>query len=410
MSNAPAAPVRVGLVGAGFMGRTHSVAYGALRALYGDATPVVARVRIAAPDPARARAAARRFGWGDAASDWRAVTRGADIDVVDVATPNDTHAEIAIDALEHGKHVLCEKPMAHTVAAARGMLRAAERSQTVAQVGFVFRKWPAMALARKLIEDGRLGRVLQFRAHYFHDYALAPDLAVTWRLRRARAGAGSIGDIGCHLIDLARYLVGDIDRVLARSRVFYPRRPLSGSAPAEAVDVDDATDLLVEFDGGAIGMIQTNWMAAGYKTDLTFEVSGEAGAVRFTWRRNAELEFYSHLDAPDTDGFRQVIIGPQHRGAEAFWPVAGKALGYGDAFVIQARDLLDSITHGVPVAPSFLDGLRVSEVVNAALRSSESGAWTTVERDGATSAPGDPDGVTRTPGEQPAATLARHAT
>jgi predicted dehydrogenase len=391
MGNRISQPVRVGLVGAGFMGRTHSVAYGALRALYGDALPRVERARLAAPNRERAQRAADRFGWRDATADWRAVTRAPEIDLVDIATPNHLHAEVAIDALRQGKHVLCEKPMAHTTEAARGMLDAARASGRVAQVGFVFRAWPAMTLARTLIEEGRLGRVLQFRAHYFHDYALDRDLAVSWRLRRATAGAGSIGDIGCHLIDLARYLVGDIRSVLARSRVFYPHRPLDGSRAAEPVDVDDATDLLVEFDGGPIGLIQTNWMAAGYKTDLSFEISGESGALRFTWRRNAQLELYSHRDPPGTGGFRQVIIGPAHPGAEAFWPVAGKGLGYGDAFIIQARRLLESITQGAPAAPSFLDGLRVCEVVDAALRSADTGAWTLVERHhGAGAAPADP--------------------
>lgn len=383
MSGALQGPIRVGLVGAGFMGRTHSVAYGALGALYGDTLPPVRRVRITAPDARRAHDAARRLGWEQSSDDWRAVTRSPDIDLVDIAAPNDVHAELAVDALEHGKHVLVEKPMAHTLNHARSMLAAAERAGTVAQVGFAFRKWPAMTLARKLIDDGRLGRILQFRAHYFHDYALDPALAVSWRLRRASAGSGSIGDIGCHLIDLARYLVGDIGSVLARSRTFYARRPLDGSAPGEPVDVDDATDLLLEFECGAIGLLQTNWMAAGYKTDLSFEVSGEAGALRFSWRRNAELEFYSHREPAETGGFRQIIIGPQHRGAEPFWPVAGKALGYGDAFVIELHDLLDGVARGSPVAPDFRDGVRVCEVVDAAVRSAAGGGWTVVAREDA---------------------------
>lgn len=380
MQRASSSVVRVGMVGAGFMARTHSVAYGALRAMYGDALPAVERVRITASDARRAADAAARFGWQDHATDWRRVTRAADVDLVDIVAPNHLHADVAIDALSHGKHVLCEKPMAHTVEAAAEMHRAAMQSPAVAQVGFVFRKWPAMRLAERLVREGRLGRVLQFRAHYFHDYALDRDLAVSWRLRRQSAGAGSIGDIGCHLIDLARYLVGDVASVLARSRTFYPRRPLDGSRPPEPVDVDDATDLMLEFDGGAIGLVQTNWMAAGYKTDLSFEVSGELGALRFTWRRNAQLEFYSHLDPADMSGFRPIILGPQHAGAEAFWPVAGKALGYGDAFIIQAHDLLSSIAADASASPSFLDGFRVAEVVDAAQRSSQAQSWRSLER------------------------------
>ncbi|MGH2743967.1 MAG: Gfo/Idh/MocA family protein, partial [Thermoleophilaceae bacterium] len=204
-----------------------------------------------------------------------------------------------------------------------------------------------------------------------------------WRASRAVAGAGSIGDLGSHVIDLARYLVGEIDGVLAHSRTFHAHRPAPQSGAPREVDVDDATVALLEFEGGASGVIETNWMAAGYKTDLGFELSGEQGAIRFTWRRNNQLEFYSHSGEEDARGFRSIYVGPMHEGAETFWPVAGQGLGYGDGFTILLGRLLRALRDGTDVAPNFLDGLRASEVVEAAVRSSESLAWVEVPRDSA---------------------------
>jgi predicted dehydrogenase len=254
------------------------------------------------------------------------------------------------------------------------MHTAVSQAGVVNQVGFVFRKWPAMALARQLVEAGELGEILHFRGHYFHDYALDPALDMGWRVQRATAGAGSIGDLGSHLIDLARYIVGEVGRVHARSRVIWPRRPMVGS-DAVLVDVDDASDILLEFESGATGLLQTNWMAAGYKTDIAFEALGDKGSLRFTWRRNGELQFYSHRDPTRLQGFRTIHVGPEHPGAERFWPVAGQGLGYGDAFTILIGELLRCVQHQVPAAPSFLDGLRAAEIVDAAQQSSTERAW-----------------------------------
>jgi predicted dehydrogenase len=370
--------VSVGLVGIGLAGRVHSLAYQSLRAFY-PGLPDVERTMVADSDARIAKEAIERYGWGQARSRWQEVTRSNLVTLVDVATPNHLHAEIALDAVRHGKDVLCEKPLADTVEAARAMYEAAASAEVVHRVGFAFRTWPAIALARQIVSDGRLGRLLRFRGHYFHDYALDRDLGGTWRLSAATAGTGSIGDIGSHLIDLARYLVGEIDRVFARSRTVYERRPLS-AAGGLPVDVDDATELLCEFESGAVGVIESNWMAPGFKTDLSFEVAGEAGCVQFSWQRNNELRFYSYDDPTSLQGFRTIIIGPSHRGAEAFWPVAGKGLGWDDAFLIQARELVRALATGEHVGPTFLDGLRACEVVDAAVRSNEAGTWVPVSR------------------------------
>ena len=364
----PTERLRVGLVGGGFMAKTHSLAYAAAAMLDHDELPVIERRRLVDVDAQVARAAAERFAWGDVDTDWTAVTRASDIDLVDIAVPNDRHAEIAIDAAAHGKHVLCEKPLAHSLVAARRMEAAVAGAGVTGHVGFVFRKWPAVALAKQLVEQGSIGRPMSFRAHYFHDYALDPEVELGWRADRARAGAGSLADLGSHLIDLARHLVGELSRVSARTHAF------------RSAEVDDAADCLLEFDGGAIGTLSTSWMHAGSKTDIGFVLAGECGALRFTWRRNGELQVYEHVGDPATRGFRTVFCGPAHPGAARFWPVAGQGLGYGDAFTILIAEVLAAAATGTGTDPSFRDGVKAAEFVDASLRSSERGEWVVPRR------------------------------
>ena len=379
-SVAPLATVRIGMVGAGFMAKTHSLAYAAARMLSPGALPDIRRTRIADVSEDLAAAGARAYGWHESTSDWRTITRAEDIDLVDIVTPNFLHAEIAIDAVRHGKHVLCEKPLATSLDDARAMYKAAHEAGVRTQVGFVFRRWPAMQLAKALIDEGRIGKVLTFRGRYFHDYALERDFPISWRLRHDTSGGGSVADIGSHVFDLARYLVGEIDRVQCHSRTIVPLRPDPGTGEPSEVDVDDASEVLVEFASGSSGVVETNWMAAGHKTDIAFEVLGDAGSLRFSWQHNGELEYYDHSDPEASRGFRTIVVGPQHPGAAPFWPVAGQGLGYGDAFTILIGELLQGLGQGDAPTPSFLDGMRAAEVVAAAQASAASGRWTRVER------------------------------
>jgi predicted dehydrogenase len=368
--------VRVGIVGGGFMAKTHSLAYSAASMLEHDTLPRLERVRVADVDLTAAKRAAESFGWQEATDDWTKVTRADDIDLVDIVTPNNAHAEIAIDAARHGKHILCEKPLASGLTEAEQMRQAAEEAGVTTQVGFVFRKWPAVAAAKELVEAGELGEILSFRGHYFHDYALDSDFAMGWRVDRAVAGAGSIGDLGSHVVDLARFLVGEVSAVNARSKTHFPQRP--SASGMSSVEVDDATDCLLEFSSGPAGTLSTNWMNAGSKTDIGFELNGTAGAIRFTWRRNDELQVYRHADPVETRGFKTVFVGPMHPGAERFWPVAGQSLGYGDAFTILIADLLAALGEGTRVTPSFADGLSAARFVDAAVRSAEARSWVDV--------------------------------
>jgi len=279
-----AAPVvRVGMVGSGFMAKAHSLAYGNQAAYFGDQAPRARKVRLADVTPELARAGADRFGWESSAADWRAVTRADDVDLVSIVTPNDAHHDIAIDAVRHGKHVLCEKPLARTADEAKEMLDEATRAGVKHMVAFNYRKSPALAQARKLIEEGELGQVLAFRGRYLSDLGMTPGAPLAWRYQKARAGSGAIGDIGSHIIDVARFLVGDIERVCAVADTFIHERPLSTSAfdtlwrgqtgevqELGVVDVDDAMAFVCRFAGGAPGTIECSRFAAGRGNHLAF--------------------------------------------------------------------------------------------------------------------------------------------
>jgi predicted dehydrogenase len=379
--------IRVGMVGGGFMARTYSFALSTVHGLAPD-LPAIERRRIADLDPVLGQRTARAWGWGELSRDWREVTRAADVDLVLVLTPNDTHAEISEDAFAQGKHVLCEKPLANTLEAARAMYRAAAASGRAHQVGFVYRKWPGPAFARQLIAAGELGEIVHYRGHFFHDYGLDPAMPVTWRLEKTVSGGGSGTDIGSHVIDMARHLVGEIAGVFAGSRTHFIRRPLPGRPGESAeVEVDEITDMLVEFESGVGGTLQTSWLAGGHKMDMGFAVHGTRGSVEYTSERPTELRLYRTSDPASESGFRTIPIGLVHPGGELFWPVAGMPISFGEGFVIALRDLLASIAAGRPAEPSFLDGLRAAEVVAAAQASSLSRSWQKVERLAPASAP-----------------------
>jgi predicted dehydrogenase len=380
--------IRVGMVGSGYMAKTHTLGYENAALIYGSRLPAVERVRISDLTPELAAAGAERWGWAEATADWREITAAADIDLVDVVTPNNAHAEPAIDAIRNGKHVLCEKPLAATVDDALAMYEEAARAGVVHMVGFYYRLWPAVAMAKAVVERGEVGEVRHFRGRFFQDYAADPALPFSWRFDSELAGAGAVGDIGSHIVDIARYLAGDIDRVLATGRTLIPERP-DGAGGAAAVSVDDLFSLMVEFANGATGSIEASWAATGHKCDLGFELIGSAGSIRFTWERANQLEVYSDSDPVDERGFRTVLIGGVHPRAGDFWFAPAQGLGYGDAFTMGIGELLDAIQEGRDASPSFLDGLRAAEVVAAALESAAQQAWVDVDRHVPAGAVGD---------------------
>jgi predicted dehydrogenase len=374
----------IGMVGYAFMGRAHSQAWRNVASFF-DLPYRPRMAAICGRDPAAVAAAAARLGWAAAETDWKRLVQRDDVDLVDVCTPGSSHAEISIAALEAGKHVLCEKPLANTVEEARAMATAAERAAAQgvrAMVGFNFRRVPAVALARELVAAGRLGAIRHVRAAYLGAHLLDPEFPLVWRLQASEAGSGALGDLGAHAIDLAQYVAGDrITGVSALTETFVPERPLPGGGGGQLgpVTVDDAALFIARFGGGAVGGFEATRFATGHDEGLRVELNGERGSL--VWELGAfnELRFFDAGDDPATQGFRRIqVTRSVHPYAAAWWP-EGHSIGYEHTFTHEVRDLLEAIAAGRDPAPSFADGLQVQEVLDAVQRSAASGAgWTEV--------------------------------
>jgi predicted dehydrogenase len=373
----------IGMVGYAFMGRAHSQAWRNVASFF--ELPLSPRMAaICGRDQAAVAAAATRLGWPAWETDWKRLVQRDDVDLVDVCTPGSSHAEISIAALEAGRHVLCEKPLANTVDEARAMAAAAERAATGgvrAMVGFNFRRVPAVALARQLVAAGRLGPIRHVRAAYLASHALDPELPLAWRHQASEAGSGALGDLGAHAVDLAQHLAGDrIAGVSALTETFVRERPLPGGGGARGpVTVDDAALFIARFGGGALGSFEATRLAAGHTEGLAVELNGELGSV--VWELGAlnELRLFDATEEPATQGFRRIqVTRAGHPYAGAWWP-DGHSIGYEHTFTHEVRDLIQAIADGRDPEPTFADGLQVQEVLDAVQRSAASGAgWTEV--------------------------------
>jgi predicted dehydrogenase len=384
----------IGMVGYAFMGAAHSQAWRNAPSFFD--VPIVPRlVALGGRNAEAAGDVARRFGWESVETDWRQLVARDDVGLVDVCTPGDTHAEIAIAALEAGKHVLCEKPLANTVAEAEAMVTAAEKaaeSGVRSLVGFTYRRVPAIALARQLVAEGRVGQIHHVRAQYLQDWIADPDAPLSWRLQKERAGSGALGDIGAHIIDLTQYITGErITGVSAMLETFVKERPvpesftgLAGSAPVAArlgaVTVDDTALFLARFTGGAVATFEATRFASGRKNAIRIEINGSKGSLAFDFEDMNVLNVFDNTEDAREAGFKRVLVTePSHPYVSAWWP-AGHGLGYEHAFTHQAVDLLTAIAENRDPAPSFADGLNVQRVLAAVEDSAAAGSvWTEVE-------------------------------
>jgi predicted dehydrogenase len=370
--------LRFGISGSGYMAKLHSLALRNIGALLWPELPTIEMVRMADVVPEAARIGAERWGWKEHTADWRRVTQADDIDVVIIITPNDSHALYALDAFKHDKHVFCEKPLSNSLEAAESMARAARSSSRISLVNYSYRCWPGVELARELLRSGELGEPLHFQGHFFQDYAADPDQPFSWRFDKTIAGGGAFADIGSHIMDIACALMGPVRRVAAKSRRFLPTRPTVEGGQRE-VTVDDMTVSLLEFASGAVGSVHASWAATGFKCDLGFSIVGSKGSAHFSWERNNELHFYSGADAKRLAGFRRIMLGGIHPGADPFWYAQGQGLGYGEAFVITARRLIEAIvTNTKTVVPSFDEALHVAYAIDGASRAASTDAWVTL--------------------------------
>ena len=370
---------RVALLGTKFMGKAHSQAYRNVNMYFADA-PRVEQVVICGRSPDETDEARDAFGWQEASTDWRTVVARDDIDIVDVSTPGNMHCEMVVAAAEAGKQIVCEKPLANTLAEAERMVAAVEAAGVGHLLMHNYRRVPAVALAKRMVDDGRIGEIYHFRARYLQDWALSPDLELVWRFDAKLAGSGALGDLGAHVIDLGRYLCGEIAELAATSETFIKQRPVAaGSSEMADVTVDDAAALCVRFANGAIGTIEASRFAPGRKNHNSFEINGSKGSLSFDLENLNNLKFYSLDDQPDAQGFHEIIacsLG-KHPYADNWW-FDGHLLGYEHSFTHMVHDWLQALASGQPTHPDFYDGLRNQRVLEAASRASQSRRWETV--------------------------------
>ncbi len=386
--------LRVAMIGYGFMGAAHSQGWRTAHRVFDlPAEPEMAV--LVGRNAAAVDQAARKWGWTESATDWRKVIARDDIDVVDIVTPGDSHAEIAIAALAAGKHVLCEKPLANTVEEAEAMAEAAERAAARgvrAMVGFTYRRVPAVTFMRNLIAEGAVGAVNQVRASYRQDWLVDPEMPLAWRLQKEHAGSGALGDIGAHAIDLAQFVTGqNLEKVSGVVDTIVKERPLQQSGnglSGEAgegygqVTVDDIAIFTGRFESGALASFEASRFATGRKNALTIEVSGDKGALAFDLEDLNSVQFYDRTAPGDRHGFRKILVTEsEHPYLSAWWP-AGHMLGYEHGFSHQVKDLVEGIVQGKDPHPTFADGLRVQRVLDAVERSSANdSAWARVAVD-----------------------------
>ncbi|MFN2475711.1 MAG: Gfo/Idh/MocA family protein [Chthoniobacterales bacterium] len=370
----------VGLFGYNFMGRAHSNGWRQAPRFF-DLPADIRTKTICGRDAAAGADAAQRLGWEASETDWRDVVADPEIDVIDICTPNDTHHEIAIAAARSGKSILCEKPLGRDVAECEAMLAAVRNARVVHMVCHNYRRIPAIALAKQIIERGELGdRIYHYRARYAQDWIANPQFPLVWRLQAKTASSGAHGDIHSHIIDLARYLVGEFSEVCATMQTFVKARPLTaGSRKQGKVTVDDAVSMIGRFRNGAMANLEATRFAQGRKNQLTLEINGSAGSLVFDLEEMNRLRFYDAREAEDSRGFRDILVTqPTHPFMKRWWP-PGHIIGYEHAFVHTVADFVGAVVAGKSVQPTFEDGLRNQRVLDAASESARMKQWVKVK-------------------------------
>jgi predicted dehydrogenase len=370
--------IGVGLIGTGFMGRAHAIAYQAVAGIFPDSLRP-ALVAVADVDGPAARWAAAQFGFRRAETDWRTLITDPTIEIVSITTPNILHKEMALAAIAAGKHVHCEKPLAPNAEDARVMMDAAEAAGIVTQVGYNYIKNPLLKLAREMVAAGELGEITGFRGVHAEDYMADPEAPYSWRLD-ASGGPGVIADLGSHIIGVARFLLGPIDELSADLDTVVKSRPIArGSAERKEVRVDDIARLNVRFARGCGGTIEANWMASGRKMQLGFELSGSKGALVFNQERFSELLHYRAGGEGRTAGFTRIEAGPAHPPYGLFCVAPAHQLGFNDLKTIEVAEFLAAIAGGTRQGPDFREAWEIQKIVDAAVRSSRERSWVTID-------------------------------
>lgn len=381
--------LNVAMIGYKFMGKAHSNAWRQADKFFNLKARPVLKV-VCGRDEAGVRAAADQFGWSEIATDWREVVERPDIDIVDICTANDTHAEISIAAAKAGKAILCEKPLAMNTKQCQKMVDAVKKSGVTNLICHNYRRIPAIAQARKMIAAGDLGKIFHYRARYLQDWIVDPNFPLVWRLQSKVAGSGTHGDIHAHIIDLGRFLVGEIDQVQGLLHTFIKERPLmsatgsglgaKGSSKKGKVTVDDTAMCLARFRNGAIGNLEATRFALGRKNGIQIEINGSKGSLYFDFEDMNRLKYYNEQDPSDRRGFRDILVTEGvHPYSGAWWP-PGHIIGYEHTFVHTISDFINAVATHKPCTPDFVDGLRNQQVLEAVEKSAKAGRWVKVAK------------------------------
>jgi len=374
-------PLNIGLIGGGFMGRTHSNAFGKVNHFFDlDYKPVLKAV--CGRDLKNVRAFAAKWGYDSFETDWRKLVQRKDIDLIDIASPNNTHAEIAIAAAKAGKMVLCEKPLAMNGPEGETMVRAVEKARVPNMVWYNYRRVPAVTMARQLIDEGKLGKIFHYRAKFLQDWTISPELpqggAGLWRLDVKAAGSGVTGDLLAHCIDTALWLNGRIDKVNAMTETFIKERKHTLTGKVEKVGIDDACAFLARFGNGSLATFESTRYARGHKALYTFEINGEHASIAWDLHDLHRLQYFDHRDEGRVRGWRSIHVTDGDQPYMKHWWVPGLQIGYEHTFIHQVADFLLGLSKRQPASPTFRDALETQYVCDAVLRSARSQRWETV--------------------------------
>jgi predicted dehydrogenase len=384
--------LNVALLGYQFMGKAHSNAFRQVPRFFPELGVEPVLKCLVGRNESAVTAAAAEYGFEEVDRNWRRVVNRDDIDIVDICTPGKLHMPMAIEALKAGKHVICEKPLTNTLAESREILKYAKKSKKKTLTAYNYRRVPAIALAKQLIDEGKIGKIYHWRAVYLQDWIMDPDFPLVWRLKKSEAGSGPHGDLNAHITDLAMHLVGDIDSVVAMTETFIKERPLADAVDASLgakggvskkkgkVTVEDACLFMARFKNGALGSFEATRFAKGRRNHNRFEINGSKGSIVFNLEKMNELQFFSDEDGENVKGFREIIVGEAtHPYLSAWWP-AGHIIGWEHTFTHEFRDFLEAIAKNKKVAPDFHDGARVQAVLEAVMDSAKSKKWEKVQK------------------------------
>lgn len=366
--------VGVGIVGTRFMGRAHSNAYRQVRTFFD--LPVTPLLRAACGrNESRLAAFAQQFGWEHPHTDYRQLVERDDVDLVDISTANDTHLPIALAAARAGKHILCEKPMARNADEAQQMYEAVRDSGVTAMMVFNYRFLPALALAKRMIDEGKLGTIRHFNAVYYQDWLVDEQFPINWRHRAEQSGSGAHGDMNAHIVDLARHLVGEFEAVVGEQNVFVKERPVENSSETGTVTADDATTFLARFRHGAVGSFCATRVAAGRKNFLRLEIFGSKGSLNFNLERLNELEYYDFREADSYAGFKNILVTEATHPYISHWWPPGHIIGWEHTFTHLVAQLITAVGNDEPTYPDFFDGLQCQLVLDAVSESARTNQW-----------------------------------